>query len=129
MTRAEAISILKHTIVLPGRTNGKTAYAEALQMATKALEEPQWIPFQTRPLDEDEKESFPDWDSILCGNLPDDGQQILVSVKYGGREYVITDEYYYSGYGECYLESGYDFVTEAVAWMPLPKAYREGEKE
>lgn len=39
MTRAEAIDILKNTIVRFGRTNGKTAYAEALQTAIKALEE------------------------------------------------------------------------------------------
>lgn len=89
----------------------------------------QWIPFQIRPLDEEEKEKFPDWDSILCGNLPDDGQKILVSIKYGEREYVINDEFYYSGYGECYLDSGYDFVTEAVAWMPLPEPWKGEEHD
>ena len=43
MTRKEAIDILKNTIVQFGRTNGKTAYAEALQMAIKALEQPEII--------------------------------------------------------------------------------------
>ena len=43
MTRKEAIDILKNTIVQFGRTNGKTAYAEALYMAIKALEQPEII--------------------------------------------------------------------------------------
>ena len=41
MTREEAIDILKNTIVRFGRTNGKTVYAEALQTAIKALEQPE----------------------------------------------------------------------------------------
>ena len=41
MTREEAIDILKNAIVQFNRTNGKTVYAEALQMAIKALEEPE----------------------------------------------------------------------------------------
>ena len=41
MTREEAIDILKNAIVRFGRTNGKTAYAEALQMAIKTLEQPE----------------------------------------------------------------------------------------
>lgn len=41
MTREEAIDILKNTIVRFGRTNGKMVYAEALNMAIKALEEPE----------------------------------------------------------------------------------------
>ena len=43
MTKKEAIDILKNTIVRFGRTNCKTAYAEALQMAIKALEHPEII--------------------------------------------------------------------------------------
>ena len=43
MTRKEAIDILKNTIVQLGRTNGKTAYAEALYMAISALEQPEII--------------------------------------------------------------------------------------
>lgn len=60
MTREGAIDILKNTIVRFGRTNGKTAYAEALQMAIKALEEPQLIPYDER-LPEDDTVVF------VCG--------------------------------------------------------------
>lgn len=45
-----------------------------------AQPEPQWIPFKTRPLTEEEKEDYPEWDCILDCRLPDDGQAILVSI-------------------------------------------------
>lgn len=84
----------------------------------------QWIPFQTRPLDEEEKEYHPEWDCILEGKLPDNGQRILVNIKYKGHEAVQMDEYYDDE--GCYLESGYDIGTEANAWMPLPEPW-EGD--
>lgn len=50
--------------------------------------EPQWIPFTTRPLTEEEKEEYSEWDRILVCELPDDGQRILVSVSVRGHESV-----------------------------------------
>lgn len=82
----------------------------------------QWIPFKTRPLTEEEKEEHPEWDSILDCKLPDDGQQILVSVSVRGHEHVQYDEFYTDD--GCYLDSGYEIGTEAVAWCELPKPYK-----
>ena len=53
MTRGEAVLILSNTYVNLGRKNGKTTYAEALQMAINTLEQPerkkgQWIEDNTR---------------------------------------------------------------------------------
>lgn len=86
-----------------------------------------WIPFETREPDAEEKEDHPEWEYVLCGNLPDDGQRILVNIKYKGHEAVQMDEYVDDG-GVCYLNSGYDIGTEATAWMPLPEPYK-GEPE
>lgn len=91
------------------------------------IELQRWIPFETREPDAEEKEDHPEWEYVLCGNLPGDGQRILVNIKYKGHEAVQMDEYVDDG-GICYLDSGYDIGTEATAWMPLPKPYK-GETE
>lgn len=82
-----------------------------------------WIPFKTRALTDEEKEEHPEWDCILECKLPEDGQRILVSINLKGHEEVQYDEFY-SDDGS-YLDSGYEIGSEAVAWMPLPKPYRE----
>ena len=92
-----------------------------------AQPEQQWIPFKTRTLTEEEKEEYPEWDSILDCKLPDDGQRILVSVSLRGHECVQYDEFYTDA--ESYLDSGYEIGTEAVAWIPLPEPYTERRKE
>ena len=84
---------------------------------------PEWIPFELRELDSDEKENYPDWDFILTGKLPEDGQRILVNCVYKGSESVQMDEFY-SDCDGIYLDSGYEIGTEVDAWMPLPEPLR-----
>jgi len=91
------------------------------------LKKDDWIPFTYRTPTEEEKENHPDWNYVLDGKLPEDGQRILVNIKYKAHEAVQLDEFYYDGEG-CYLDNGYDIGTEATAWMPLPELYR-GEQE
>ncbi len=43
MTNEEAIYVIKNTSINLGRRNGKIIYAEALNMAIKALEQPEII--------------------------------------------------------------------------------------
>ena len=82
-----------------------------------------WIPFKTRLLTDEEREEHPEWDCIIVGPIPEDGQRMLVSINLKGHEEVQYDEFY-SDDGS-YLDSGYEIGSEAVAWMPLPKPYRE----
>ncbi len=84
-----------------------------------------WIPFRVRDLDEEEKADHPGWDWILDGELPEDGQRVLVNVKFKGHESVQMDEYYDDD--GCYLDSGYEIGTEVTHWMPLPKPPKDGE--
>lgn len=84
-----------------------------------------WIPFRVRELDEEEKADHPEWDWILDGELPEDGQRILVNVKFKGHESVQMDEYYDDD--GCYLDSGYEIGTEVTHWMPLPEPPEDGE--
>lgn len=72
--------------------------------------EMKWIPFEIE-------------DGCLVGNLPDEGERILTCTNIG---YVYIDEFLYDCDG-FYLESGWGIVDDVVAWMPLPKPYREGE--
>lgn len=91
-------------------------------ISTLPSAESQWIPFTKRPLTDEEKADFPRHKEILNCPLPDDGQSILVT----DGSTVWKDEYYYDFEG-CYLDSGCELVTEATAWMPLPKPYK-GDK-
>ena len=84
---------------------------------------PEWIPFELRPLDDEEKENHPDWDFILTVKLPEDGQRILVNCVYKGSESVQMDEFY-SDCDGIYLGSGYEIGTEVDVWMPLPEPLR-----
>ena len=116
MTRAEAIAILKHTIVLPGRTNGKTAYAEALQMAIKALEEPQWT-----PCSEFTGDGYPEEDGLYFVTEQNYGFYLDGDVKQKVAHTCWFKDHNFVGrvYNQNY--------SNIVAWMPLPKTW-EGEK-
>ena len=85
-----------------------------------------WIPFSVRDLDEEEKAEHPELDCILDGELPEDGQRILVNVKFKGHESVQMDEFY-SDCDISYLDSGYEIGTEVTHWMPLPEPPKDGE--
>lgn len=93
---------------------------EKLQ-AIKASEN--WIPFKLRKADDEEREYF-GCDEVLDCQLPDEDQEILISYKSG---YVGVDTFMYDD-GGWYLDSGCEFVTEAVAWMPKPEIYKGEEK-
>lgn len=85
-----------------------------------------WIPFKMRKPDPDELEDHPYWTYVLDGQLPDEGQRILVSCIFRGNEAVQLDEFYTDADG-CYLDSGYEIGTEVSAWMTLPEPYKMNE--
>ena len=79
-----------------------------------------WIPVKFRPLTDEEQKEYPDYCYMADCLMPDDGEEILVSTKYGRVE---EDECRFDdGY---YLDSGYDWQTDIVAWMPKPEPYKE----
>ena len=78
----------------------------------------EWIPIKTRPLTEKEKEYFvTDAEFVYECDLPNDGQVILITDKWGNVE---TDTFYRDD--GCYFEDNSD-EDDVVAWMPLPKPY------
>lgn len=84
------------------------------------LVKPKWIPFKEREADPDEREAY-GCDMMLDCKIPDEDEDILVTYA-SGR--VGFDTFLREGY-ECYLDSGAQFITEAIAWMPLPEPYKE----
>ena len=88
------------------------------------IEYSKWIPVKFRPLTDEEQKEYPDYCYMADCPMPDDGEEILVSTKSGSVE---KDECGFDdGY---YLDSGYDWQTDIVAWMPLPKPYEPQESE
>lgn len=83
-----------------------------------------WIPVKFRPLTDEEQKEYPDYCYMADSQMPDDGEEILISTKYGRVE---KDECGFDdGY---YLDSGYDWQTDIVAWMPLPEPYKAESKD
>lgn len=84
-----------------------------------------WIPLTTRPMDDDEKEHYKEQLEYLDGArifncpLPDDGQEVLITI-YGGTE---IDTFIKDENDGCYFE-GRD-IEDVRAWMPLPDPYKK----
>ena len=93
------------------------------------IEYPLWTPVKFRPLTDEEQKEYPDYSYMADCPMPDDGEDILVTIRSSkGGLYVQKDVcyIYYDGY---YLDSGYDWQTDIAAWMPLPKPYEPQESE
>lgn len=86
---------------------------------TKISAEQGWIPFTRRPMTEEEQKDYPNCTFMFDCVLPDDGDEILVS---NGR--FVWMDVFCNDIDGCYLDSG-DDIDEDMAWMPLPKPYRE----
>lgn len=60
---------------------------------------------------------------IPCSErLPEEDGEYLVWVRYEGREFTTTEEY---EDGMWNYSGAYNFNDKVIAWMPLPKAYKE----
>ena len=109
-------------------------FNEILRLAEKALDS-QWIPVTYRPMtNEEEKElcekwgikegSLEDWEKkVFTCRLPDDGQEILISVgRYVHEDICSWDD------DCCGLENNGDW-DGVDAWMPKPESYKkEGDQ-
>lgn len=101
------------------------------EIVDKAIEEMQvnaekseskWIPITMRPIEEDEKDDFPDATFMFDCHMPENGEEILITTKYGVE------------FDTCYNDDGYYLDSnrswdEVFAWMPLPEAYKKGGAE
>lgn len=84
-----------------------------------------WIPVKWHEITEEEREreGYPkDWAVYIDCEMPCDEQEILVQTKSG---YIRWDVCYEDG--EFGLDSGWDWIEDIVAWMPLPEPYKGGD--
>lgn len=85
-----------------------------------------WVPITYRPMTDEEKKDYAertgydeeDLCDMLACNLPDDGETVLITDRFGGVEV----DTFYNDCGECYFECNCD-MDDVKAWMPLPKPY------
>ena len=92
------------------------------EIVDKAIEGLQWIPITMRPIEEDEKIDFPEATFMFDCHMPENGEEILITTKYGVE------------FDTCYNDDGYYLDSnrswdEVFAWMPLPEAYKKGGAE
>ena len=93
--------------------------AEWLKDYRRLKEQTRWIPVKFRPLTEEEQKEYPDYCYMADCPMPDEGEEILVTTTHGTVE---KDEAEFDdGF---YLDSGYDWQTDIVAWMPLPEPHK-----
>ena len=89
--------------------------------STQAHKVNEWILFKKREATKEEKEMY-EWDYVLDCEIPNDGQEILVS----DGEVVWSDVFI--NFGDCYgLESNTELT--GLAWMPLPEPYKRSDEE
>ena len=82
-----------------------------------------WIPVTYHEITEEEKEVYGnECPYILDCPMPDADTEILVCTK-KGNVFVDTACYDWGWY----LDGGFDFVEDIVAWQPLPQPYKESE--
>ena len=98
---------------------------EVKRMAIQALEQTKWVPVKWHEItdEEREREGYPeDWLTILDCSMPNDDEEILVTIKGSdGGLYVEKDICYVDdGYS---LDGGYDWIDDVVAWCELPQPY------
>lgn len=124
MTREEAKKhfVKRVSMVIDGMDKFPIIPLMAYEMAIEALSEDKWIPIQYHEITEEEREEngYPkDWVYFLDCVMPQDEQEILVQTKYGEIRWDVC--YEEDGF---ILDSGWDWIDDIVAWMPLPKPYR-----
>ena len=120
-TIIKRLGIKNESYLLPAE---RTIYQQIKEMPSVTPQEPKWIPVKFRPLTDEEQDEYPDYCYMADCPMPDDGEEILVCTAHGGVE---KDE---CGFEDgFYLDSGYDWQTDIVAWMPLPTPYEPQESE
>ena len=99
---------------------------EMLEIVQEVAEEYNggWIAIKTRPMTEEEKEYYSEY--LFEGNgliyecpLPEDGQEVLITSKYGS----VDKTTFYTDCGN-YFEN-YEDYDEVIAWQPLPEPFKE----
>ena len=120
INRADAINCIKWG-------EGVTDVIERIESLPSADRPTEWIPVIWHEITDKERnrEGYPkDWVVHIDCEMPCDEQEILIQTKKG---YIRWDVCYEDdGFS---LDSGWDWIDDIIAWMPLPEPYKGGEEE
>lgn len=125
ISRKAAIEAIDNLHEMP---NAWLDYAvDAVMALPSAQPEQRWIPIKWHDCTDEDREKYGFNNDIVvvfdC-EMPDDNQSILVTTSHG---YVNQDVCYIDdGYS---LDSGWDWIDDIKAWMPLPEPYKGGEQD
>ena len=138
MTKEETVQ----TLCALRKVHGDNLNQEAITIAINAINAPtvnDWIPVKWHTITEEEREEngYPyDWEIYMDSVMPDDYQDIYITVKHKNRktgelELTVEEDIAYFDDNEHSLDSGYDWADDVVAWMPRnrPKPYEPQESE
>ena len=114
------------SIPMFGRDVKMVAVSEIKNLPS-AQPEQRWIPIKWHDCTDEDREKYGfsnDIVAVFDCEMPDDNQPILVTTFHG---YVNQDVCYIDdGFS---LDSGFDWIEDIKAWMPLPKPYAERREE
>lgn len=126
ISRAAAIDALKEKVF----HNLSDEFYGAMQVLDElppAQPEQRWIPIKWHDCTDEDREKYGfnnDIVAVFDCEMPYDNQSILVTTFHG---YVNQDVCYIDdGYS---LDSGWDWIDDIKAWMPLPEPYRGGGED
>lgn len=124
MTREEFMDIVYSELHSDGDNNRANRIIDAAD--EYAEEQTRWIPVKWHEITDEERECecyTKDLVYYFDCIMPEDEQEILITVKdRQGRLWVEKDTCYVDdGF---YLDSGYDWVEDVVAWCELPEPYK-----
>lgn len=83
----------------------------------KAVDQDEWIEVKTRPSTYDEKQRYQDIIWMYDCELPDDGQEVLVTTSSGDVE----KTFYHA---EHFVFEDYEGPDDLLAWRPLPEGFK-----
>ena len=115
MTRDEFMEIVYDELASDSDNSRANRIIEAFDMAMGYTE---WIPITYREADEDELDGG--YEYMLTCPLPEEHQEVLVSIK--GKVYTDIIVYY-----DDWSSERFGDLRDIDAWMPLPEPYKEKE--
>ena len=84
-----------------------------------------WIPIEYRPGTEEEYAEFSKYGScprsefkVYTNKMPEDGQDVLITTKWG----TVCEDIFHDDVDSVYFED-HDDPDDVIAWMPKPKGY------
>ena len=96
---------------------------KCLRDQIKGMKKSEWISIKYRhmtPAERAEYKDVPEGSLVLSSRMPDDGDEVLVSLSNG----FVEIDTFHDDNGDCYFENN-DDMDDVKAWMRLPSAWED----